>query len=167
LVYLLVFHAYINKMHGSRSKFRSKKSRLYIYIYIYDVKFLALLGAPYIYYISRLRVNLHSKFLKGWCVEANIVWKIKCLHMALFLHILIMVLLNHVSGNLNFLILSWAWYDSGNEALSEDRVCEYVCWSRDDKNWCMKHEIKYMENKAVLILPAHCMSHMDAVNIEP
>jgi hypothetical protein len=40
-------------MHGSRSKFPSKKSRLYIY----DVKFLALLGAPYIYDISRLRVN--------------------------------------------------------------------------------------------------------------
>jgi hypothetical protein len=28
-----------------------------IYIYIYDVKFLALLGAPSIYDISRLRVN--------------------------------------------------------------------------------------------------------------
>jgi hypothetical protein len=27
LVYLLVFHAYINKMHGSRSKIPSKKSR--------------------------------------------------------------------------------------------------------------------------------------------
>jgi hypothetical protein len=50
----LVFHAYINEMHGSRSKFPSKISRLYIYIYIYiyDVKFLALLGAPYIYKIS-------------------------------------------------------------------------------------------------------------------
>jgi hypothetical protein len=41
-------------MHGSRSKISSKKSR--VYIYIYDVKFLALLGAPYIY-ISRLRVK--------------------------------------------------------------------------------------------------------------
>jgi hypothetical protein len=30
---------------------------IYIYIYIYDVKFLALQGAPYIYDISRLRVN--------------------------------------------------------------------------------------------------------------
>jgi hypothetical protein len=40
-------------MHGSRSKIPSKKSRPYIY----DVKFLALLGAPYIYDISRLRVN--------------------------------------------------------------------------------------------------------------
>jgi hypothetical protein len=28
-----------------------------IYIYIYDIKFLTLLGAPYIYDISRLRVN--------------------------------------------------------------------------------------------------------------
>jgi hypothetical protein len=50
---LLVFHAYINEMHSSRSKIPSKKSRPYIY----DVKFQALLGAPYIYDISRLRVN--------------------------------------------------------------------------------------------------------------
>jgi hypothetical protein len=41
-------------MHGSRSKITSKKSCLYIYK---CVKFLALLGAPYIYDISRLRVN--------------------------------------------------------------------------------------------------------------
>jgi hypothetical protein len=41
-------------MHGSRSKIPSKKSRPYIY----DAKFVALLGAPYIYDISRLRVNL-------------------------------------------------------------------------------------------------------------
>jgi hypothetical protein len=54
LVYLLVFHTYINEMHGSRSKIPSQKSRPYIY----DVKFLALLGAPYIYDISMLRVNL-------------------------------------------------------------------------------------------------------------
>jgi hypothetical protein len=47
LVHLLDFNACINEMHGSRSKIRSKKSRPYIYIY--DVKFLALLGAPYIY----------------------------------------------------------------------------------------------------------------------
>jgi hypothetical protein len=42
-------------MHGSRSKIPSKKSLPYIY----DVKFLALLGAPYIYIynISRLRVK--------------------------------------------------------------------------------------------------------------
>jgi hypothetical protein len=40
-------------MHGSRSKIPSKKSSPYIY----DVKFLALLGAPYIYDISRLRVK--------------------------------------------------------------------------------------------------------------
>ena len=44
-------------MHVSRSKISSTKSRPNIYIYIYDVKFLALLGAPYIYDISRLRVN--------------------------------------------------------------------------------------------------------------
>jgi hypothetical protein len=30
LVYLLVFHAYINEMHGSRSKIPSTKSRPYI-----------------------------------------------------------------------------------------------------------------------------------------
>jgi hypothetical protein len=42
-------------MHGSGSKIPSKKSRPYIY----DVKFLAVLGAPYIYDISRLRVNLN------------------------------------------------------------------------------------------------------------
>jgi hypothetical protein len=47
LVYLLVFHAYIKEVHGSRSKIPTKKSRPYIYIYIY-VKFLALLGAAYI-----------------------------------------------------------------------------------------------------------------------
>jgi hypothetical protein len=52
-VYLLVFHAHINEMHGSRSKVSNKKSRPYIY----DIKFLALLGAPYIYDISRLRVK--------------------------------------------------------------------------------------------------------------
>jgi hypothetical protein len=42
-------------MHGSRNKIPSKKSCPYVYIY--DVKFLALLGAPYIYDISRLRVK--------------------------------------------------------------------------------------------------------------
>jgi hypothetical protein len=40
-------------MHGSRSKIPSKKSRPYIYY----VKFLVLLGAPYIYDINRLRVK--------------------------------------------------------------------------------------------------------------
>jgi hypothetical protein len=53
-VYLLVFYAHINVMHGSRSKIPSKNL---VHIYIYDIKFLALLGAPYIYDISRLRVN--------------------------------------------------------------------------------------------------------------
>jgi hypothetical protein len=42
-------------MHGSRSKIPSK-NLIYIYIYTH-VKFLALLGAPYIYDISRLRVK--------------------------------------------------------------------------------------------------------------
>jgi hypothetical protein len=42
---LLVFHAYINEIHGSRSKIPSKKSRPYTQ----DIKFLALLGAAYIY----------------------------------------------------------------------------------------------------------------------
>jgi hypothetical protein len=41
-------------MHGSRSKIPSKK----FLPYIYEVKFLALLGAPYIYDISRLRVKM-------------------------------------------------------------------------------------------------------------
>jgi hypothetical protein len=62
LVYLLGFHAYINEMHDSRGKIPSRKSRTYMYIY---VKFLALLWAPYIYDISRLRLKIqfvpHSK----------------------------------------------------------------------------------------------------------
>jgi hypothetical protein len=62
-VYLLVFHAYINEMHGSRSKIPSKKS----HPSVYDVKFLALLRAPYIYDISRLSVKQawhgHAKYL--------------------------------------------------------------------------------------------------------
>jgi hypothetical protein len=33
------------------------KNLVHLYIYIYDVNFLALLGAPYIYDISRLRVK--------------------------------------------------------------------------------------------------------------
>jgi hypothetical protein len=69
----LVFHAYINEMHGSRRKIASKKSRPYIYIYIYDVKFLALLRAPYIYDISRLRVKgllirMYVKFINNFFV---------------------------------------------------------------------------------------------------
>jgi hypothetical protein len=60
---LLVFHANINEMNGSRSKIPTKNFRPYIY----DVKFLALLGAPhthththiyiYIYDLSKLRVK--------------------------------------------------------------------------------------------------------------
>jgi hypothetical protein len=59
LVYLLVFHACINEMYCSRSKIPRKKCIFHIYIYIYDIKFLALQGAPYIYIydISRLRVK--------------------------------------------------------------------------------------------------------------
>jgi hypothetical protein len=57
---LLNFHSYVDEMHGSRSKIPSKKSRSYIY----DVKFLALLGAPYIYIyiydISRLKVSIQE-----------------------------------------------------------------------------------------------------------
>jgi hypothetical protein len=56
LVYLLVFYTYINEMRGSRSKILSIKSRPYIY----DVKFLALLGAPNIYDIIRLRVKAYD-----------------------------------------------------------------------------------------------------------
>jgi hypothetical protein len=55
-VYLLGVHAYVNEIRGSRSKIPSN-NLVHIYIYIYDVKFLALLGAPYIYNISRLRVK--------------------------------------------------------------------------------------------------------------
>jgi hypothetical protein len=58
-VYLLVFHAYINEMHSARSKIPSKKSRPYIY----DVKFMALLGAPYVYDISGLRAKEVKYFL--------------------------------------------------------------------------------------------------------
>jgi hypothetical protein len=61
MVYLLNFHAYINEMHGSRSKIPSEKSRPYIYY----VKFLALLGAPYIYDISRLRANPLEQVVAG------------------------------------------------------------------------------------------------------
>jgi hypothetical protein len=60
LVYLLIFHAYINEMHSSRSKILSKNLvHVYIYIYTY-VKFLALLEAPCIYNISRLTFNRSS-----------------------------------------------------------------------------------------------------------
>jgi hypothetical protein len=56
-------------MHGSRSKILSKKSRPYIY----DIKFLALLGAPYIYDISRLRVKHHSiKAYRGMGILAKL-----------------------------------------------------------------------------------------------
>jgi hypothetical protein len=68
LVYLFVFHAYVNEMHGSRIKISSKKSCPYMY----DVKFLALLGAPYIYDISRLRVNVVTA-IKSWLGLAECV----------------------------------------------------------------------------------------------
>jgi hypothetical protein len=50
---MLGFPAYINEMHGSRSKIPNIKPRPYIY----DVKFLASLGAVHIYDTSRLRVK--------------------------------------------------------------------------------------------------------------
>jgi hypothetical protein len=59
-VYLLVFHAYINEMHGSRSKIPSKNYR----IYIHDVKSLTLLGALHIYNISRLWVKVKMHVVK-------------------------------------------------------------------------------------------------------
>jgi hypothetical protein len=49
-------------MHGLRSKIHSKKISS---IYIYDVKFLALLGAAYIYDISRLRVKPYTVKMRG------------------------------------------------------------------------------------------------------
>jgi hypothetical protein len=52
-------------MHGLRSKIPSKIS--HPYIYIYDVKFLALLGTPYIYDISRLRVNHVTCYIR--CIK--------------------------------------------------------------------------------------------------
>jgi hypothetical protein len=56
-------------MHSSRSKIPSKKSP-----YIYEVTFLALLGAPYIYDISRLRVknyqNVNPRALCAHSVRA-------------------------------------------------------------------------------------------------
>jgi hypothetical protein len=51
-------------MHGSRSKIHGKKSRPYIY----DVKFLASVGAPYIYDINGLRVNTKKRANKD-CAE--------------------------------------------------------------------------------------------------
>jgi hypothetical protein len=63
-------------MRGSRSKIPSKKFRPYVYIYIYDVKFLALLGAPYIYNISRLRVKEKTGKAesKHWKSEISAGW---------------------------------------------------------------------------------------------
>jgi hypothetical protein len=44
-----------------------------VHIYIYDVKFLALLGAPYIYDISRLRVKCWAD-----CVPTTLTWNQQC-----------------------------------------------------------------------------------------
>jgi hypothetical protein len=46
-------------------------------MYIYDVKFLALLGAPYIYDISRLRVKHEYNGEKGMKVEISCAGKRK------------------------------------------------------------------------------------------
>jgi hypothetical protein len=56
-------------MHGSRSKIPSEKSCPFIH-----VKFLALLAAPYIYDISRLRVKLVN-LVGGVIVQHNIALK--------------------------------------------------------------------------------------------
>jgi hypothetical protein len=53
-------------------KISSKKSRP-LYIYIYDVKFLALLGAPYIYDISRLRVKDKRPWRRGKMYVARLI----------------------------------------------------------------------------------------------
>jgi hypothetical protein len=77
-VYLFVFHAYINEMRGSRSKIPSKKL-FHIYIYIYNVKFLALLGTPYIlvYYISRLQVKYCGLWSFGEKIKhKGTLWKV-------------------------------------------------------------------------------------------
>jgi hypothetical protein len=66
-------------MHGSRSKIPSKKS----HPYIYDVKFLALLGAPYVYDISRLRVNT-DWFLAYWSLRSCIELIIAILVIAMY-----------------------------------------------------------------------------------
>jgi hypothetical protein len=58
------FHAYVNGMHGSRSKIPSKKCRSYIY----DVKFLALLGALYIYILD---VDYVSLGVASWLHRAK------------------------------------------------------------------------------------------------
>jgi hypothetical protein len=55
-------------MQSSRSKIPSKKSRPYIH----DVKFLALLGAPYIYDISRLRVNFVNYVFLLLCTVCSV-----------------------------------------------------------------------------------------------
>jgi hypothetical protein len=63
----------MNQIHDSRSKIPIKKSRPYIYI-----KFLALLGAPYIYDVSRLRVNCFlSIFVSVEVSDAYVTKKIK------------------------------------------------------------------------------------------
>jgi hypothetical protein len=68
-VYLLVFYAYINEMHGSR------RNPTVIISSIYDVKFLALLGAPYIYDISRLKVK--GKIII--CTVDKLYYKVFCI----------------------------------------------------------------------------------------
>jgi hypothetical protein len=48
--------------------------------YIYDVKFLALLGAPYIYNISRLWVNTHVPNFTNFCKPAEYICCCCCGH---------------------------------------------------------------------------------------
>jgi hypothetical protein len=88
-------------MQSSRSKIPSKNL---VHIYIYDVKFLALLGAPYVYNINRLRVknkkdktciligvvipvdrNIAQKETEkkqkytSFCIEIQQMWNMKCI----------------------------------------------------------------------------------------
>jgi hypothetical protein len=66
----------MKEMHDSRNKISSKISRSYIY----DVKFLALLEAPYIYDISRLRVK-HKTSVNGTMHDPILVVKeLHCIH---------------------------------------------------------------------------------------
>jgi hypothetical protein len=69
-------------MHCSRSKIPSKKSHPYIY-----VKFLALLEAPFICDISRLRVKMESYTMDKYidvtvvfgCVSDIVTFRVRCL----------------------------------------------------------------------------------------
>jgi hypothetical protein len=87
-VYLIVFHAYINEIHATRSKIPSKKSRPYIYVCMYEVKFLALREAPYtpIYDINRIRVKRNYLYFS---LPLSIIFMYKsCIFIVLFYQLL-------------------------------------------------------------------------------